>query len=179
MYLFLLFVSQIFFAFVENSNLFLKILDILIGFLNLFLEFMLLTRFKFKYERSSSWAVVAVNVLLVAVAEAEAGNFPTIVEVEVEVEVLVVGAGVACLAVIFLSSYCISLSFCFAREAWDFLSLGSLAFEWGLDGPWIGDISLGGMWKYIVDCMLSFPVEKMYIIVCECCRGVGKKEGPG
>ena len=52
--LFLLLVSQIFDAFVENSNLFLIILDILIKFLNLFLEFMLLTRFRFKYERSSS-----------------------------------------------------------------------------------------------------------------------------
>ena len=52
--LFLLLVSQIFDAFVENFNLFLIILDILIEFLNLFLEFLLLTRFKFKYERSSS-----------------------------------------------------------------------------------------------------------------------------
>ena len=64
------------------------------------------------------------------------------------------------------------------KEFLEFVSLAA-SFEWGLDGPWIGDISLGGMWKYIVDRMLSFPVEKMYIIVCECCRGVRKKEGPG
>ena len=52
--LFLLLISQMFDAFVENFNLFLIILDILIEFLNLFLEFLLLTRFKFKYERSAS-----------------------------------------------------------------------------------------------------------------------------
>ena len=54
LYLFLLLISQICDALVENLNLFLIILDILIEFLNLFLDFMLLTRFKFKYERSSS-----------------------------------------------------------------------------------------------------------------------------
>ena len=52
LYLFLLLVSQIFGACFENFHLFLIILDILIKFLNLFLEFMLLTRFKFKYESS-------------------------------------------------------------------------------------------------------------------------------
>ena len=54
--LFLLLVSQIFDAFVEISNLFLIILDILVKFSNFsfILEFMLLTRF--------DWAVEAMNV---------------------------------------------------------------------------------------------------------------------
>ena len=49
--LFLVFISQIFDAFVENSNLFLTILDILIKFLNLSLEFMLIMWFNIIYER--------------------------------------------------------------------------------------------------------------------------------
>ena len=55
--LFLLLVSQIFDAFVEISNLFLIILDILVKFSNFtfILEFMLLTRF--------DWVVAAMNVL--------------------------------------------------------------------------------------------------------------------
>ena len=65
MYLFLLFISQIFDAFVEDFNLFLIILDILIKFLNSFLEFMLLTRFNML-----DWAVAEAVNILVAVAEA-------------------------------------------------------------------------------------------------------------
>ena len=97
--LFLLSISQIFDAFVEDSNLFLIILDVLIEFLNLFLEFMLLTRFNIIFLDWADtmivskvilldWAVVeAVNVLVaVAVAVAEAVNVPTIVEVEVAVQ---------------------------------------------------------------------------------------------
>ena len=57
--LFLLLISQIFDAFVENLNLFLIILDVLIEFLDLFLEFMLLTRFNIL-----DWAVVAMNYLV-------------------------------------------------------------------------------------------------------------------
>ena len=88
-------VSQIFDAFVEISNLFLIISDILDKFSNFtfILEFMLLTRFDWAVEAMNvlskviflDWAVAeAVNVLVavavaVAVAEAEAVNVPTIV----------------------------------------------------------------------------------------------------
>ena len=56
--LFLLLISQIFDAFVENFSLFLIILDILIKFLDLFLEFMLLTRFTIIERFNSSRLVV-------------------------------------------------------------------------------------------------------------------------
>ena len=95
--LFLLLVSQIFDAFVEISNLFLIILDILVKFSNFtfILEFMLLTRFDWAVEAMNvlskvillDWAVAeAVNVLVaVAVAVAEAVNVPTTVPMVVSV----------------------------------------------------------------------------------------------
>ena len=78
--LFLLLVSQIFDAFVEISNLFLIILDILVKFSNFsfILEFMLLTRFDWAVEAMNvlskvillDWAVAEAMNVLVAAAEA-------------------------------------------------------------------------------------------------------------